>query len=193
MPEIKVLIEGYARQTENGWVASSTATLVKVNNKNIIVDPGCNREKLLAALDKENLKIEDIDFVLLTHNHPDHTLLAGIFPNARVLTTEEIYKNDNQVLHGNIIPDTDLEIIQTPGHCNEHCSLVIPTQKGIYIAGGDVLWFTDTEIEIADIEKLDDAHPAEVNMEKLIASRKKILEIADWVIPGHGKMFKVDK
>jgi len=26
--------------------------------------------------------------------------------------------------------------------------------------------------------------------DQLIESRKKILEIADWIIPGHGKMFK---
>ena len=193
MSKIKILIEGYAHQVENGWVASSTVTLVKANGKNIIVDPGCNREKLIAALRGENLKVDDIDLVLLTHNHLDHVLLAGIFSNARVLTTEEIYKNDNQTLHGNIIPDTDLKIIQTPGHCNEHCSLVVPTEKGTYVVAGDVFWFTDGEVETADIEKVDDAHPAEVSMEKLAESRKKVLEIADFIIPGHGKVFKVDK
>lgn len=203
MPEIKILIEGYARQIENSWLASSTVTLVKSTarlregsgeaSKNIIIDPGCNREKLLAALGKENLKVRDINFVLLTHNHLDHTLLAGIFSNARVLTSEEIYKNDNQVLHNNKIPEMDLEIIQTPGHCNEHCSLVVPTEKGIYVVGGDVFWFTEGETETANTEKVDDAHPVEVDMEKLIVSRKKILEIADYIIPGHGKMFKVEK
>lgn len=193
MSEIKILIEGYARQIKNGWLASSTTTLVKSNGKNIIVDSGCNREKLLEALKKENLKVEDIDFVLLTHNHLDHTLLAGIFPNARVLTTEEIYKNDNQVSHGNIIPDTDLKIIQTPGHCNEHCSLIVPTEKGVYVVGGDVFWYVEGEAQTADIKKVDDAHPAEVDMEKLIVSRKKILKIADYIIPGHGRMFKVNK
>lgn len=193
MAEIKILIEGYAKQIANGWLASSTVTLVKDGGKNIIVDPGCNRERLLIVLGKENLKVDDIDFVLLTHNHLDHALLSGIFPNARVLTTEEIYKNDNQVSHDNIIPDTDLKIIQTPGHCNEHCSLIVPTEKGIYAVAGDVFWFIDGERETADIEKIDDAHPAEVNMERLITSRKKILEIADWVIPGHGKMFKIKK
>ncbi len=193
MPEIKVLIEGYARQIQNGWLASSTVTLVKTSNKNIIIDPGCNREKLLAALGKENLKVDDIDFVFLTHNHLDHALLAGIFSNARILTTEEIYKNDNQIAHGNIIPDSDLKIIQTPGHCNEHCSLVVPTEKGVYVVAGDVFWYVDGEKQTADIGKVDDAHPAEVDMKKLTESRKKILQIADWIIPGHGKMFKVEK
>ncbi len=193
MNKIKVLIEGYARQIKNGWLASSTVTLVKSNGKNIIVDPGCNRKKLLAALGRESLKVEDIDFALLTHNHLDHALLGGIFLNARVLTTEEIYKNDNQVAHSNIISDTDLKIIQTPGHCNEHCSLVVPMKKGIYVVAGDVFWYAEGETQTADIEKVDDAHPAEVNMKNLVESRKKILKIADYIIPGHGKMFKVNK
>lgn len=29
MAEIKVLIEGYAKEIKNGWMASSTVTLVK--------------------------------------------------------------------------------------------------------------------------------------------------------------------
>ncbi|MBU4337941.1 MBL fold metallo-hydrolase [Patescibacteria group bacterium] len=193
MTEIKILIQGYAKQIEGGWLANSTVALVKTSSKNIIVDPGCNREKLITALNAENLKAEDIDFVLLTHNHLDHTLLAGIFLNARVLTTEEIYKNDNQTAHGNIMHCTDLKIIQTPGHCNEHCSLVAPAENGVYVIAGDVFWWTDGETQTVDIEKIDDAHPQEVNMEKLIESRKKILKIADYIIPGHGKMFKVEK
>lgn len=40
MAEVKILIEGYAKKTENGWLASSTVTLVRSNDKNIIVDPG---------------------------------------------------------------------------------------------------------------------------------------------------------
>jgi len=193
MAEVKVLIEGYAKEIKGGYLANSTVVLIKENNKNIIVDPGCNRKKLMTALNKENLKVENIDYVVLTHSHLDHTLLAGIFPSARVLTTEEIYKNDNQVAHNNIIPDTDLKIIQTPGHCDEHCSLIVQINKDIYVVAGDVFWWTAMEKQIVDIEKIDDAHPAEVNMKKLIKSRKKILKLADYIIPGHGKMFKVQK
>ncbi len=193
MNKVKVLIQGYAKEIENGWLASSTVTLVQSNDKNIIVDPGCNREKLLEELSNSNLKPSDIDFVFLTHNHGDHALLAGIFENAKVLTPNEIYNNDNQVEQENKIPGTDLEIIQTSGHSPEHCSLVVPTKEGTYIIAGDVFWWTDDEEQKIDVEKEDDAHPAEVNMKKLIENRKKILEIADFIIPGHGKMFKVEK
>lgn len=193
MNKIKVLIEGYAKETENGWLASSTVTFIQSNGKNIIVDPGCNRKKLLEELSKNNLKLADIDFVLLTHSHGDHSLLAGIFDNAKIITPSEIYDNDNQVEIEDKIPGTDLEIIQTPGHSPEHCSLVIPTEEGTYVVAGDVFWWMDDEEQKIDVGKEDDAHPAEAHMPKIIESRKKILKIADYIIPGHGKMFKVEK
>ncbi|HUW72155.1 MAG TPA: MBL fold metallo-hydrolase [Candidatus Humimicrobiaceae bacterium] len=193
MNKVKVLIQGYAKEIENGWLASSTTTFVQSNGKNIVVDPGCNRKRLLEELAKNNLKPADINFVLLTHSHGDHALLAGIFENAKVITPAEIYYNDNQVEPENKIPGTNLEIIQTPGHSPEHCSLVVPTEEGTYIVAGDVFWWTDDEEQKIEIEKEDDVHPDEVNMPKLIESRKKILEIADYIIPGHGKIFKVKK
>ena len=191
MAEIKILIEGYAKEIERGWVASSTVCLIMFEDKKIITDPGCNRKKLSEALENNNLKTSDIDFVLLTHSHPDHSLLAGIFENAKVLTTEEIYNGDNQTEHNNKIPETDLEIIQTPGHCPESCSLIVKTQEGIYAVVGDVFWWVDGENQELSLKKEDDAHPKEVNMEKLIESRKKLLALADYIIPGHGKMFKI--
>ncbi len=191
MSEVKVLIEGYARKIENGWLASSTVTLIQANGKNIIVDPGCNRNKLLNELKNENLKPSDIDYVLLTHNHMDHSLLTGIFANAKILNNEEIFNNDKQVDHNNKIPGMDLEILQTPGHTDDHCCLIVGTDKGTYIVAGDVFWWMDDEEQKIDVNRLDQAH--ECNMKELIESRKKVLEIADWIIPGHGKMFKVVK
>ena len=193
MAEIKVLIEGYAKEIKNGWKASSSVVLVRNNKKNILIDTGCNRKKLIDSLWKEKLKAGDIDFVILTHNHLDHILLAGIFENAKVLTTEELYKNDKQTEHNNLVSGTDLKIIQTPGHCNEHCSVVVPIGKEIYVIAGDVFWWVECKKQSVDVNKIDDAHSEEVNIKKLIESRKKILKIADYIIPGHGKMFRVEK
>jgi hypothetical protein len=50
MAEVKVLIKGYAKELEKGWLACSTVVLIKSNGKLIISDPGCNKEKLLTAL-----------------------------------------------------------------------------------------------------------------------------------------------
>lgn len=195
MAIVKVLIEGYARQIDNGWMASSTTTLVESDGKKIIIDPGCNRAKLLSELEKNDLALSDIDFVLLTHNHTDHSLLAGIFENAKVLNDTEIYDHDNQIEHGGIIPGTDIKIIETPGHDQFHCAVVAEDEKlGKVVVAGDVFWWMDDEEQKTDVDSLiSHADPYVKDEEILKNSRNKVLEIADYIIPGHGKMFKVEK
>jgi glyoxylase-like metal-dependent hydrolase (beta-lactamase superfamily II) len=192
MTEVKVLIEGYAKPLKNGWLANSSVVLIKSNGKNIITDPGCDREKLLNVLKKEKLTTSDINFVFLTHGHIDHSLLAGIFNNAKIVDELYVYKKDVITMHYGIIPDTDLKVIRTPGHMEEHCSLIVETEKDVYAVAGDVFWWSENEKQEIDINKPDN-NPEHMDIQKLIASRKKILELADYIIPGHGKMFKVKK
>lgn len=192
MDKVIVLIQGYARETKKGWLANSTVTLVQSSGKNVIVDPGGNREKLLKALADNNLKIQDIDFVFLTHGHPDHSLLSGIFEKALIIDELYIYTKDIINKHGGIIPGTDLKVIRTPGHKEEHCSLIVKTEKGICAIAGDVFWWLDGEKQEININKPDN-DPEHMNIKQLIASRKKLLEISDYIIPGHGKMFKSTK
>ncbi|MCK5476386.1 MAG: MBL fold metallo-hydrolase [Candidatus Aenigmarchaeota archaeon] len=192
MAEIKILIEGYARQIEDGWQASSTVVLIESKEKKIIADPGFDRKKLLGVLKKENLRTSDIDFVFLSHGHIDHALLAGIFENAKVVDALYVYQKDNILEHNGEIPETDVKVIQTPGHKEEHCSLLVKTEKGTYAVAGDVFWWMENEKQEVDINK-PDGDTEHTDIEKLIASRKKLLELADYIIPGHGKMFKVEK
>ena len=194
MTKIKVLIEGYAQKLKNGWVASSTCCLVESENKKIITDPGCHRNKLLEALKNEKLKIENIDYVFLTHGHTDHALLAGIFKNAKIITFEGfIYKKDLMIDFKDNILGGDIQIINTPGHSLEHISLLVNTKNGKYAISGDVFWWVDGEEQFVDINKKDDAHLKELDMKQLVESRKRLLKLADYIIPGHGKMFKVNE
>src|SRR3989344_2765701 len=86
MNKVKVLIEGYAKINKDGtWDATSSTTLIDTGSRKIIVDPGCNREMLLEALSKEGLKTGDINYVFISHYHPDHCTLMGIFENATVV------------------------------------------------------------------------------------------------------------
>jgi glyoxylase-like metal-dependent hydrolase (beta-lactamase superfamily II) len=146
----------------------------------------------LKVLKKEKLKTSDIDFVFLTHGHTDHSLLAGIFENAKIVDELYVYQKDIITKHDGVIPDTDLKVIRTPGHMEEHCSLIVETKKGVYAVAGDVFWWSENEKQEIDINKPDN-DPEHMNIQKLIASRKKILELADYIIPGHGKMFKIKK
>lgn len=194
MNKIKVLIQGYAKELKNGWLASSTVVLIKSDNQLTISDPGCNRKKLLEALKRDGIKTGSINFVFLTHGHADHSLLAGIFEKAKFVTFESLmYKKDLQLEFKDDILGSGTKIIKTPGHSKEHLSLLVNTNEGKYVIAGDVFWWADGEKQIVNINKKDDAHPAEVDMQKLIKSRKEIIKIGDWIIPGHGKMFRAKK
>ncbi len=193
--KVKVLIEGYAKKLKKGWLASSTTCLVTTGNKKIITDPGCNRKKLLEALDKEGLTTNDIDYVFLSHCHPDHVLLAGIFEKAKFVTfdTNLMYNKDLMIEFDKHVLGKDIEIIETPGHVLEHLSLMVKTSTGKIAIAGDVIWWTDEEKQVFKMNQKDHSQAKGMNMKKLIESRKKLLRSADYIIPGHGKMFKVDK
>lgn len=107
---------------------------------------------------------------------------------------DELYIYEKNIItkHNGVIPGSGLKVIRTPGHMEEHCSLIVETKKGVCAVAGDVFWWMENERQEIDINKPDN-DPEHMNSQKLIASRKKILEIADWIIPGHGRMFKVKK
>jgi glyoxylase-like metal-dependent hydrolase (beta-lactamase superfamily II) len=196
MAEVRILIEGYAKKENGVEFASSTATLIREKDLNIIVDPGMNRKLLLKALEKESLSTAKINYVILTHYHLDHSLLSGIFENAEILDDSEIYSWDGKISsHNQRVPGTNIEIIKTPGHDMFHGSVLVKDKKlGRVVIAGDVFWWRDNEKQEIDIGNLmTHKDPYVKNEKELICSRKKILELADYIIPGHGKMFKTPK
>jgi len=196
MAEVKILVQGYAQEGNENEFASSTVVLIRDGGLNIVVDPGMDRERLLDALKNEELTPDKINYVILTHYHLDHTLLAGIFEKAKILDSGDIYSFDGKIKeHDGKVPGTDIEIIETPGHEIWHCSVLVQTEEfGKVAIVGDVFWWGDDEEQKTRKENLINLKdPYVKNMEQLVASRKKILEIADYIIPGHGKMFKIEK
>jgi len=187
MAEVKVLIPGYTNADcpeSPEEKTCPTITLIKDEDIVMIVDPGVleNQQMLVDALEKEGLNINDINFVCITHSHIDHYRNIGMFPEAKTL---EFYG----VWYSNLVDDwkedfTDnIKIIKTPGHDKTSITLLVNTDKGKVAVCGDVFWKEDLP------EK--DGFADDPN--KLDESRKKIKELADFIIPGHGKMFEVKK
>lgn len=188
MNKVDLLIEGYATITEKGWKASSSTCLITTDSGlKIITDPGCNRDLFLERLKDVGLGVEDIDMVFITHHHLDHAMLVGIFPNAKVIDEEAVYTQDDAIEGVKMLPETDITVIATPGHEYAHAALIVPTDEGSVAIAGDNFWWKTDEEQVIDINKSDDF--AE-KMDELITSRKEILELADWIVPGHGKMFQ---
>jgi glyoxylase-like metal-dependent hydrolase (beta-lactamase superfamily II) len=193
MDSVKVLIEGYAYPSESGsFFASPTTSLITTSDKKILVDPGANEQKLLDALSQDNLIPEDIDIVYLTHYHPDHFLNIRLFPNKDIYDGSTLWKNTGEeIFYSSKVPGTDIEILPTPGHSAEHSSLIINTKDGVVVIAEDVFWWKDG-LQVTDSYEslINTEDEFASDFEALKESRKKVLQIADWVIPGHGKMFK---
>lgn len=84
MCEVIVLFEGYSNKLHDKTMdANCTCTLIK-GPKKVIVDTmtAWDRERLLEALAQHNVEPTDIDYVVCTHGHPDHTGNNNLFTNA---------------------------------------------------------------------------------------------------------------
>ncbi len=192
MTAYKILIPGYATKTDTGWLASCTTTLINDSDKTIIVDPGINRDLLLTSLKKEKLTPEDIDMVFLTHFHVDHMFLVALFENATVFDGETIYQKDLETEYEGLLPGTSIRVMSTPGHAHEHSSLIMDTDQGKVVVAADLFWWTDDQEQIVDAAEvlIHREDPFTKDGDALVESRTKVLAIADWIIPGHGQVFK---
>jgi glyoxylase-like metal-dependent hydrolase (beta-lactamase superfamily II) len=161
----------------------STCTLIRDGEAVIVVDPGLapSQDAILGPLRDAGFAPDDVTDVVISHHHPDHALNIALFPKARVHDHWAIYdfagRWDDIDCDGRAVSPS-VSLMRTPGHTEEDLSTVVRTSEGTVILTH--LWWTD-------------AGPAEdpyaPDAEVLHASRRRVLEIADLVIPGHGAPF----
>ncbi|MEA2053981.1 MAG: MBL fold metallo-hydrolase [Candidatus Thermoplasmatota archaeon] len=188
MLSLKVLVDGYAKKIKHGWEGNSTATLLQNDDKHILVDPGLDDEILQKALKKEGLGKENTDYIFITHYHLDHILNIKLFSKAIIADGYYIYRGNKAIEHDGKPFGKNIEIMHTPGHTLEHSSLIVYAPKATYAVAGDLIWWPPEKGK--DLIHLPD--PFAYDMKDLVESRKKLLQKADFIIPGHGKMFKME-
>ncbi|MDP3245246.1 MAG: MBL fold metallo-hydrolase [bacterium] len=179
MATIKILLEGYLEEERGG--TRPTVTLVKDKDVVMVVDPGTmeSQDILLHALKENGLTKEDINVVCITHSHIDHYKNIGMFPRAKALDFWGLWDGDqDEELKENFTDD--IRIIKTPGHDKTGITLLVTTDKGTVAICGDVFWKKD----------FPEDDPYADDKEKLEQSRHLILKSADYIIPGHGEMFR---
>lgn len=198
---VKVVLSGFHERKGEILHVSSTVTLIK-SDKNILVDTGGFRQEkqIISNLKKECLNPEDIEIILLTHLHLDHTINIHFFPKAKIYckfingTYSGQYHDQStgtvirmELKNGSVIAK-DVTILELPGHTYDSIGLLVETDQGKIVVAGDsiaVEKFVDLKnkpetMVLWDVKEYDN-------------SREKILKLADYVIPGHGEMFKVKK
>jgi glyoxylase-like metal-dependent hydrolase (beta-lactamase superfamily II) len=161
----------------------STCTLVRDGALVAVIDPGLapSQAAILDPLDALGLSPADVNTVILSHHHPDHTINAALFPDAAVHDHWAIYRGDDWESRDCEGAELSLSVrlIRTPGHSAADMSTVIGGADGIVVATH--LWWT------ADGPADDPYSP---DRDKLRRSRERVLALADLIIPGHGEPFR---
>jgi len=189
--EVKILIEGVTNAdvvSELGTEHTQpTVTLVRDEGLIMVVDPGIldSQQELIDALARENLTVKDVNVVCITHSHLDHYRNIGMFPNAKSLDYYGLWDKTTIVTWSENLT-YNIQVLHTPGHDYTGITLFVTTKDGVVAICGDNFWK-----ENYPQNPHDDAFAS--NPERLQESRRMILKMADWVIPGHGPMYKADK
>ena len=181
--EVHVLHDGYVGLGDDGERVSGTVTLIRDGDAVIIVDPGmvADRDALLAALKAHGPAPQDVTDVVFSHHHPDHTVNAALFRNARIHDHWAVYEGDRWLdrdAHGAVLAPS-VRLLRTPGHTSEDISTVASTPDGVY-ACTHAWWFAAGPEE----------DPLGTDAAALKASRDLLLRLATVIIPGHGAPFR---
>lgn len=187
-----VLFNGYSIQKDDVTLAACTSVLIK-GPPIIIIDTlsSWDGEKLKSAIEANYLKCEDVDYVICTHGHSDHIGCNYLFTNAKQIVGYDICFKNEYFSHDfstgkEYIINNNVKVIPTPGHTSQDVSVIATYNDTIYAITGDLF---ENEDDLEDSNLWVKAGSDCENLQRL--NREKILKLTDYIIPGHGKMFKV--
>ena len=110
---------------------TGAVTFIEHVQKKILVDVGGmgTFEEIQEKLAQKKMIPSDIDFIVLTHFHLDHSFNVSQFSNARVFGWNHEWRNRETVRYHSIQSEEmipGIRVIPTPGHAEEHISVFLP-------------------------------------------------------------------
>src|SRR5215472_10818835 len=131
---VDVLVVGSV-DTSAGTI-ESTISLVRDGAATIIIDPGMvdDRRQILEPLEALAVDPNDVTDIVFSHHHPDHTLNAALFPNARVHDHWAVYYRNTftrRPAEGTLVTPS-VRLIATPGHSPQDITALVGTAGGVY-------------------------------------------------------------
>jgi glyoxylase-like metal-dependent hydrolase (beta-lactamase superfamily II) len=183
--EVHVLVDGYVRGAEepgDGGRVGSTVGFVRDGDALVVVDPGMvtSPRAILDPLAALGVAAGDVTDVVFSHHHPDHTLNAALFPNARFHDHWAIYRGDlwisREAEGADVSPGVHL--LATPGHTPQDITTLVDTDQGV-VAFTHLWWHADGPAE----------DPYAPDPAVLHRERGRVLERAAAIVPGHGPRF----
>ncbi len=210
MAEIDVITQGFGVGTNEGMISYCGITLIKGEHMTL-VDVGypARRQILLERLAQRGIKATDIDRIVITHAHWDHSLNILMFPNAEVIVSQTEFdymqkphpldqatplylpdilnraKGVLKVRDGDELEPT-VRVMSVPGHSPGSIAVLVETADGIAGMVGDAL--PSRKAAMADPPSAGLIFFDEEEGEK---SARKIIDTCKVVYPGHDRPFAI--
>jgi glyoxylase-like metal-dependent hydrolase (beta-lactamase superfamily II) len=185
--EVHILAEGYVRADQDGTRhVGASVSFIRDGSVLVIVDPGfqASTKDIIDPLAALGVTPEQITDVVFSHHHPDHTLNAALFPNARFHDHWATYHHgdiwDRRPAEGLALSPSIL-LIETPGHTPQDITTLAGTPDGI--VAFTHLWGNATQVEDA----------LATDPRALHANRVRVLAVAKRIVPGHGSPFDAEE
>ncbi len=189
MNQLDVLVIGSLERAEDGTIleANSTSTLIRAGGKLIVVDTSSRlmRPGIKTSFKQLGVFMKDVDTVILTHGHSDHTANNDLFPNAEIImhAGEDDCKIEGaEKIDGDVSIAKGVDLVYTPGHTWDSMSVFVEGEDRRYAIVGDAIPLEDNYRKMV---------PPGIHVCKDVSMKsiKTICDYADVIIPGHGKPF----
>ncbi len=180
--EVHVLFSGYVDADKSPWSVASTVTYLRDGDVHAIVDPGLlpSPDSILDPLRDRGVSPQEITDIIFSHHHPDHTVNAALFPEARIHDHWAIYRNDTWQMRPaeGFELSNSIRLIETPGHTPQDITTLVRTADG-EVALTHLWWTPEGPAE----------DPFASDLAAIHTGRARVLDIAALIIPGHGAPF----
>jgi glyoxylase-like metal-dependent hydrolase (beta-lactamase superfamily II) len=182
MVDVRVLVDGYVRESELELRVGSTVGFVRDGDSLVVIDPGMvsDPSAILDPLRALGAEPGDVGDVVFSHHHPDHTVNAALFPRARIHDVMATYRGDlwiDRPAEGFEV-SAHVRLIETPGHSREDITTLVDTDEGM-LAFTHLWWAADGPAD----------DPDAFDRDVLRQQRERVLTLAARIIPGHGAAF----
>jgi N-acyl homoserine lactone hydrolase len=200
--DVDVLFPGFSGRLANGRLGWGTTALLRDGEHNVLMDTGgmVVRHDLAGMLAEHGLGFGDIDTVLLSHLHADHSFNVDYFPQAEFVLSRAEWEHANDLIvrdrsvnegaiallrsfRTRLIVDEEEQIHPglnawlTPGHTRGAMSYVVVRDDGDWVLTGDAVK-NRGELEFEEVQQ-------SVDMAASLASLRAIKQRASRVLPGH--------
>uniref|UniRef100_A0A914UKB0 Metallo-beta-lactamase domain-containing protein n=1 Tax=Plectus sambesii TaxID=2011161 RepID=A0A914UKB0_9BILA len=192
-----------SKQNGNGkdFEFVATVALIEDSGKKIIFDTATatdndSKQRMINGLKRLGIETGAINYVILSHAHLDHTGHANAFQNAKIYFGSHVFSGHSLKYigtyeFGEYNVTSHVKIVPTPGHTSSCISALVSNAQQNNIDMGTIAITGDLFFKVEDLTDASIWQGSATDIAQQATSRASIMCDADYIIPGHGPLFKV--